>query len=149
MSKHIFFFLPPRPLLYDWTNSISDEYYEIAAPKALSVFLKSSLLHLESFIRQNVRRKLLRTTSQSTSIDSWCIMGALRECSTFSDLVGLAKIYCYDTQEKNMLGMAVSVVERDNARGELMRFWETVESFEHPKIPGSSLPLVAYQVCRM
>lgn len=28
------------------------------------------------------------------------------------DLVGLVKIYCYDTQEKNMLGMAVLVVGR-------------------------------------
>lgn len=75
--------------------------------------------------------------------------GSIEGISNFLGSGWACEIYCYDTQEKNMLGMAVSVVERDNARGEQMRFWETVESFEHPKIPGSSLPLVAYQVCRM
>lgn len=33
------------------------------------------------------------------------------------DLVGLVKIYCYDTQEKNMLGMAVLVVGREITPG--------------------------------
>lgn len=80
-------------------NSISDEYYKITT---LESFFLGILLRRRCFPRVGGRylTRILDSTSRSTSTERpWCTMGAPSERESPRS----GKIYCYDTQEKNML----------------------------------------------